>query len=109
MQKSEEKARVLTLDDALANAQVRPSDVAFALRVSYGTVSKWRKRAACPRGDHLVGLARLVGLTPEEVLDLVLPQAEADAAWVLRKIEAAGGSMSRDELEAAWNAEGRGQ
>lgn len=68
------------MDDLLANANLRPSDVVFALEVSYGTVTKWRQRASIPRGDRLLGLARLLEATPEAVLAAVEPQAAAPAA-----------------------------
>lgn len=62
-----------SLDDLLARAGLRPADVIFALRVSYSTVAKWRERAAVPRGDRLLALARLVGQPPEVVLAAVEP------------------------------------
>jgi len=66
-----------TLDEALAAAGRTPGSVSHDLRVSREAVWAWRRRGAIPRGDHLCGLADLLGLSPRAVLALIAPPPPA--------------------------------
>lgn len=88
-----------TLDEALAAAGRTPGSVSHDLRVSREAVWAWRKRGAIPRGDHLCGLADLLGLHPREVLALVVAaQPAAPAA-----------PSAQRELEDLWSGDELGE